>query len=151
MADWIGRVWETNKVSGLFSGAGFWTGRMWGAPGIQGTPPTVDSFNPALATAILPAQTLSFRVTLEATAQRVLVLVQFTQLEVYEVAHDGDAFSQAYPAAQGNVRTLNGNLIDFTILRREGWPASPRVIPVAIDSNGNLNPITSVTYAWTLV
>jgi len=118
--------------------------------------PTLSGWNPPLGSAVSKRQTISFTVTPTAPndllpMRRVLLLASFPPLNLYEVVHDGDAFSQAYPTSLGNVRTANGLGFDFTVLREEGWPASPRFIPVAVDVYGAITPITNVVYAWTLV
>lgn len=121
--------------------------------------PTVGSFDPAVGTAIGPQALLHFTVLpashqldgSPATLQRVMIFASFPGLNIYEVVHDGDAFSAAYPAMLGNTRVANGNGYDFALLRQEGWPASVRLVPVAVDQFGNINPISSEVYAWTLI
>jgi len=151
MADWLGRVWEKEIVKGRFSNGGFWAGRVWGGRG--GSLPTVTTFSPATGSVISAQQLLTFRISASAAIQRVQILVQFTQLDLYEVAFDGEAFSPAYPASLGNVRNAVALTNDFTfaILRKNGWPASPRMVPVVIDDSGNLNLLDETIYAWTLI
>jgi len=116
-------------------------------------PPVVSDFSPALAAAITSTTKLSFTVqpVSPATLQRVVIMVSFPILNIYEVAHDWDALTQNYPDSLGNVRTAVGDGFSYTLLRKSGWPASPRFIPMAVDEFGNMNPISSVIYAWTLV
>lgn len=119
-------------------------------------PPVFSSWSPATGSAILKEDALSFSVQPSApndgeAMRRVMLLAHFPTLDLYEVVHDGDGFSTAYPAALGNVRTANGLGFDFTVLRKEGWPASPRLVPVAVDVYGAINPISSAIYAWTLI
>jgi hypothetical protein len=116
-------------------------------------PPEVGGFSPALGASIDARDVISFHVLPGPAAllQRVTIIFSFPLLGLTEVAFDGDSFTQAYPATQGNARVANGDGWDFTILRKEGWPASPKVIPIAVDEFGNMNPIDSVNYAWTLV
>jgi len=116
-------------------------------------PPIVINFDPALATAIGKRTILRLTVQPVAPAllERTMLLMSFPLLRAYETVHDGDGFADAYPAALGNTRVANGNGWDFTLIRTEGWPASPRVVPVAVDEFGNINPVSSVIYAWTLV
>ena len=129
---------------------------MWslvGEPPVPTDAPTVSGFSPALATAIGSRDTLRLSVLPAGAAllQRVTLLANFPLLGLTEVVFDGSAFTQAYPAVQGNARAANGNGWDFTVLRKEGWPASPKLIPIAVDQFGNMNLIDSVNYAWTLV
>jgi hypothetical protein len=115
------------------------------------TAPVVGGFSPAVGTAVSQTQGITFTITDAAGFGRIVVLAQFPNIKVYEVVHDGDAFSQRYPASVGNVKTAIANGFSFTVLRQEGWPASPKLVPMGVDTSGNLNPISSVNYAWTLV
>ena len=121
---------------------------------VVSVPPNLSGWSPALGTAITKKQVLSFSVQ-PATPnpmRRVVLLVSFPQLNTYEVVHDGDGFTTAnYPAALGNVRTAVGDGFTFSVLRVNGWPASPRLVPMAVDIDGAINPISSVSYAWTLL
>jgi len=126
-----------------------------GSSDAVGTPPTVDGFSPALASAITSVQPISFDVTRNSGSEfrRIVVMVSFPFLDIYEIAHDGDAFSQNYPALVGNAKaTVSADTeYHFTLLRKEGWPASPRISVLAIDDAGGITDITSVIYAWTLI
>lgn len=126
-----------------------------GTADASGTPPTVGTFDPALASAIAPTQAISFTVTrvTGSAFERIVILVSFPFLGLYEVAHDGDAFSQSYPASLGNsLAVLVPNTSQrYTLLREEGWPASPRILVLAIDDAGGITDITAPVYAWTLV
>lgn len=122
------------------------------APPPPPDPPAVSGFNPALASAISSVQPITFSVTALNGLLRAIVAVSFPHIGIYEIIHDGDAFNaEAYPDELGNVRTPITGGFTFTVLRKEGWPASPHIVPMAFDAYGQLNPITSVTYAWTLV
>jgi hypothetical protein len=135
------KVWSLNELLGTV------------APPAPTAPPVVAGFSPSLASPIGSITPLSFMVqpVAPATLQRVIVLVSFPMMSTYEVAHDGAAFSESYPLRLGNSRTVVGDAVYFTLLRKEGWPASPRIIPMAVDEYGNMNPVDSVIYAWTLV
>ncbi len=118
-----------------------------------GTPgdPQVSNFTPALASAVGPTDTIAFDVVdVPVPLQRVLVLVSFPNLNLYEVAHDGDALGPRY-ANQFCSREPIANGYRYTLLRDAGWPGSPRIIPMAFDNGGGVNPISSVIYGWTLV
>lgn len=122
------------------------------APPPPPAPPAVSGFNPPVASAITKVQTLTLSVSGLNGLVRALVAVSFPNIGLYEIAHDGDAFNaERYPADLGNLRTVIPGGYTFTILREQGWPASPHVVVMAFDPYGQLNPITSVTYAWTLV
>lgn len=113
--------------------------------------PVVSTFVPATGTTILGTQLLSFFVApvAPATLKRVMVFLDFPTLGFYEVVHDGDAFSLAYPVALGNLRAGSPSAgYTFTVLRSEGWPASPRVVVVAVDNYGNVNAVSSENHAW---
>ncbi len=111
----------------------------------------VVNFDPATATAIRAVEPITFDVvdTL-ASLQRVVVLVSFPNLNLYEVAHDGDALGPVYRNSFCT-RTPITNGFRYTLLRDSGWPSSPRVVPMAFDAGGGVNPISNVIYAWTLV
>lgn len=115
------------------------------------TAPVVGGFSPAVGGAVSQTQGITFNITDAAGFNRIVILAQFPNIKMYEVIHDGDAFAQRYPASVGNVKTVIANGFSFTVLREEGWPASPKLIPMGVDTSGNLNPISSVNYAWTLV
>lgn len=119
-------------------------------------PPTLSGWSPATGSAITKEQPLSFAVAPAApndasAMRRVVLFAHFPTIDLYEVVHDGDGFAQAYPETQGNVRAANGLGYTFTVLRKEGWPASPRLIPMAVDVYGAVNPISNTIYAWTLI
>lgn len=113
--------------------------------------PTVSNFSPPVASAISSKQVIEFDVTDTLTPlERVVVLVSYPNLRRYEVAHDGDALGPNYSNSFCQ-RTPITNGFHYALFRDEGWPSSPRIVPMAFDVNGNVNPITSVIYAWTLV
>lgn len=113
--------------------------------------PAVSNWSPAPQTAITINNTISFDVTdASGLFRRILVLVQFTGLEIYDTAFDGSTFGQRY-LGPGNSKVAITNGFRFTLLREGGWPASPRIVPVAINQTGQENPVESETYAWTLV
>lgn len=123
---------------------------------VASNPPLVDGVSPPAGTAIRRDQPLALAVqpappNQAAAMRRVLLLAHFPLLDLYEVVHDGDGFSTAYPPSLGNARAAVGQGFAFTVLRREGWPASPRLVPVAVDVNGAINAVSSTVYAWTLV
>lgn len=115
-----------------------------------GSPPNPTNWVPSLAARINKDTPIQFLVDASTIMKRALILAQFTQLGVYEVVHDGDGFSDAYPVSIGNSRTAVGLDYQFNIIRKNGWPASLRIVPVLIDQNGAVNEVTGAIYAWTL-
>ena len=116
--------------------------------------PAVTIISPANGGVVSSTTLIQLSATGPQNLVRVVMLVSFPNLNIYEVAHDGDSFSGRYPAALGNTRsatTTPNPGFTFSLLRQGGWPASPRIIPCAFDAFGQLNPISSVIYAWTLV
>lgn len=113
--------------------------------------PTVSNFSPSAGAAIKVNDAISFDVTdTDAALRRVVVLISFPRLSIYEVAHDGDALGPRY----SNVRCSRVSIANgyrYTLIHDEGWPSSPHIVPMAFDIGGSINAITSVTYAWTLV
>ncbi len=116
-------------------------------PGI----PTIVNLSPALPGPIDITTPISLTALSEAGFERVVLAVSFPTLGLYEIIHDGDSFTDRYPATLGNARVPVTDGYQFTVLRREGWPASPRLIPFAFDTAGQTNDITGTIYAWTLV
>lgn len=115
-------------------------------------PPTIHDFDPANLTAIKGTSTLTFKATGPLGLARCHVAVEFPNLGIYEVIHDGDQFNaDNYPVALGNVRATITGGFQFTVLRKQGWPASPRLIVTAFDPYGQFNDISGTVYAWTLV
>jgi hypothetical protein len=111
----------------------------------------VVNFDPALATTVRSNTPIVFDVVdAPVPLQRVVVLLSFPNLNLYEVAHDGDALGPFYRNDFcSRVAITNG--FRYTLLRDSGWPSSPQAVPMAFDSGGGVNPINSVVYAWTLV
>lgn len=115
-----------------------------------GAAPSVAGFSPALSSAIAKTTALSFQVTSVNSFSKILVFANFPNLGLYEVVHDDDAFSTNYPSYLGNVKTAISGGFVFSVLRREGWPGSPQLVVVALASDGAVNAVSSVNYAWTL-
>lgn len=127
-------------------------GTVGNLPGSGGAgDPQVLNFDPALATAVRSNTPIVFDVVdAPVPLQRVVVLVSFPNLNLYEVAHDGEALGPFYRNTFcSRVAITNG--FRYTLLRDLGWPSSPQVVPMAFDDGGGVNPINSVVYAWTLV
>jgi hypothetical protein len=122
-----------------------------GAPPTPEDPPVLSAFSPVVGAAIGTRDALRFTVQpVGGELRRETIMVSFPLLGLTEVAFDGEAFTKAYPAAQGNARVANGTGWDFTLQRTEGWPASPRLLPLVTDEFGNTNDVDSTNYAWTL-
>lgn len=113
--------------------------------------PTIQGFSPALPGPIDKLTPIGLTVLSEAGLERAVLAVSFPTLGLYEIIHDGDAFTDRYPANLGNARVAVTDGFQYTVLRREGWPASPRLVPFAFDVDGQTNDITGTIYAWTLV
>jgi hypothetical protein len=113
-------------------------------------PPVVGNFSPVVTSAVGLTDTIAFDVTDSVNPfRRISVLVQFPNLKIYDVAYDGSAFGNRY-RSQFNSKVPITNGFRFTLLREEGWPSSPRIVPIAISTVGDENPVESQTYAWTL-
>ena len=113
--------------------------------------PTIEGLTPALPGPIDRTTLIGLTILSEAGLERAVLAVSFPTLGLYEIIHDGDAFTDRYPANLGNARVAVTDGFQFTVLRREGWPASPRLVPFAFDVDGQTNDITGTIYAWTLV
>lgn len=104
-----------------------------------GSDPAISNLVPTIGP-ITGQQILQFDVT-DPDNDLVAVLIQasFDGLVGTEVVHDGIAFKGHYSNA-ANTRTSITNGYRYRILRDGGWPGSPTVEPVAIDSAGHENP-----------
>lgn len=117
-------------------------------PGYEGTignlptgggSPSITNVQPPTGSGIGPQQVLSFDVIDPVLFRRILICADFGQLGLYEVIHDGESFSQNY-GGTGNARSAIVGGFHYTVLRKGGWPASPRIIPFAEDTTGAENP-----------
>lgn len=155
-----------SELSGFALGAGFSANRYGGLGGGSlgfnppppapapppDPPPVVTNFDPALAATVDKFRTISFDVTnVSGLYRRIVVFVQYPGITTYDVAHDGSRFGDRYLQAQFNTKVAIAGGFRYTLLRKDGWPLSPRIVPIAIDTVGNENPVESQTYAWTLI
>lgn len=99
------------------------------------TNPVVANFSPPAGSVLERNQAVSFDVTDDSGLfARVLVLAIFTT-GLWEVVHDGDAFSPAYVAA--SARSAIGSGYHFSVVRGGGWFADPTIRVIPIDASGN--------------
>jgi hypothetical protein len=96
-------------------------------------------------------QTITLSTTGTGGLTRAILAAQYPNIGLYEIIHDGDSFTSRYPPTLGNVRTAISGGYTFTVLRQEGWPASPRLLVFAADHYGQFNDVSGTNYAWTLV
>lgn len=102
------------------------------------TPPVVGNFSPAVGAFIASNQFITFDVTDPEGFRLALIAASFPNLGIYEIIHDGTAFGPNY--SDGNSgRSAIANGFHYSILRRGGWPASPTIVPFAIDVFGSEN------------
>lgn len=101
--------------------------------------PLVSNVSPAVGTAIHATDPLSFEITDTVSFRRILIVADFGSIGIQEVIHDGDSFSQIYTGGS-NARTAITDGFAYRVLRNGGWPASPRIIPYALDTAGDENP-----------
>ncbi len=109
-----------------------------GAAG-SSTPPVVGNFSPSLVTPIQSTQSVGFDVTIsDGTAfANVSISVVFDSLGLAEEVYDGADFSALYVAS--SIRATIANGFRFTLIRRGGWPANPKVKVRAVSVTGVLN------------
>ena len=100
------------------------------------TPPVVSNVTPTPGTAITATTPVGLDVTDDSGVfRRIMLVASFPTLGLLEVVHDGDNFAPLY-AGTGNTREAIANGFRYAALRRGGWPASPTLIPFAIDQEG---------------
>lgn len=54
-----------------------------------------------------------------------------------EVVHDGTAFAPLYSGPSNSRVAISGGY-EFTILRNGGWPRTPRLVIIPVNTQGNL-------------
>jgi hypothetical protein len=101
-------------------------------------PPVVTVVGPAAGSAIT-SQTYVVLDVVDDSAlfRRIIVTASFPLLDLLDVVHDGDRFGPAYNLRSKREVIANG--YRYTLLRNGGWPASPTIVPYAIDRDGNEN------------
>lgn len=107
-------------------------------PGVSGdtTPPAIANVTPAPGTPILRTQAVTFDVTDASPGlRRVLPAVHFPGIPNTELVHDGDDFTENYRDRSAREAISGG--FRYTILRKDGWPDAPTLIPFAYDQDGN--------------
>lgn len=100
--------------------------------------PAVGSISPTPDSVIGPSTPITFTLTDTVSIVAALVLAKFPQSGLYEVVHDGSAFSSNYAA--GSTRSPISGGWSYSVVRTGGWPSSPTIVPVAVDAGGGENP-----------
>lgn len=110
---------------------------LTGGGGGDPVAPTVENITPAAGSPISSGTTLGFDVVDNVALRRVVVLARFVG-GAQDVVHDGDAFAATY--ARGSTRTAIAGGWRYRIRRVGGWPSSPSILPLAVDTSGNEAP-----------
>lgn len=110
---------------------------LTGGGGDDPVAPVVENITPAAGSPISSGTTLGFDVVDNVALRRVVVLARFVG-GAQDVVHDGDAFAAAY--APGSTRTAIAGGFRYRIRRVGGWPSSPSILPLAVDTSGNEAP-----------
>ena len=71
----------------------------------------------------------------ETALRRVVLLSRFAGRND-EVIHDGTEFRAPYSAS--STRTAIAGGFRFRVRRTGGWPSSPSILPLAVDTSGNV-------------
>lgn len=100
------------------------------------TPPVVTPISPAPNTVIQPSQAITFAVTDETALATVVVYASFAGTDACEVVHNGVGFCPNY--STGSVRTVIANGFSYQVRRFGGWPASPTITALPVDTSGNI-------------
>lgn len=109
------------------------------SPSGDTTPPVITIVSPTPGTPLLRFVPIILRVTDNVALRRVVIFVRFADSEIWETVHDGDNFSPTFPAPD-NTRTVivGPNGYEYNLLRLGGWPKTPELHVVAIDTAGNM-------------
>ena len=101
-----------------------------------GSYPVISNITPATGSAITALQIIQLEVTdVDNDLHRVLLAVEFTNNQIKEVVHDGDAFGPRYQNGSCS-RTPITNGYSYSILRTGGWIEGPDLTVYAIDNTG---------------
>ena len=106
-----------------------------GGGGDDPVAPVVENVTPAAGSPISSGTTLGFDVVDNVALRRVVVLARFVG-GAQDVVHDGDAFAATY--APASTRTAIAGGWRYRIRRAGGWPSSPSILPLAVDTSGNV-------------
>jgi hypothetical protein len=89
--------------------------------------PTITNITPAAPSAILKDQGITFTISLATT--RVIIMVKFAALAVWEVAYDGTSWSPPYAASS---RVIDST---YTVMRAPEWPDQPNIVVAAFSGH----------------
>lgn len=104
------------------------------SPGrMDSAPPTVTLVSPAPGTLISRSTPFVIDVTDDAEGVFACLFMRSRESRVYEVAWDGDAFSDLYARASARASVSGG--WRFTLRREGGWPGAPAFTVRALDGN----------------
>ncbi len=97
--------------------------------------PAISNIIPAPGSALGRLAAIAFDVTADQDLRRVVVAFRFDALGVFEVAYDGDGFSELYAESSSAGSIMGGTR--FSIARRGGWPDSLSIWIDPVDVAGN--------------
>ncbi len=104
---------------------------------VTGSAPTLSNFAPAASTNISGTQVLQFDVTdVDADMTRVILIGSYSGVVDKDIVHDGEAFGTHYSNGE-NTKSVIANGFRYRVLRDDGWPGSPTILPFAYDGNEN--------------
>jgi len=101
-------------------------------------PPTIENVLPAPGGALDVDEAITFDLVDDYGFTRVFLYAKFPTSGTWEVIHDGTAFGPKYSA--GSSRTPDGNGYSYSVQRTGGWPESPTLEVLPVDSSG-LEPV----------
>jgi hypothetical protein len=111
------------------------------------TPPEVFGFVPLSGTTITKNTEVALSVTDDVQLGRVMLFAHYISHGVLEVVHDGDAFGPAYDGARDDIE---GGYEFSDVVRKGGWPSSPKLIVYAVDAAGNEADMSETFAFWPL-
>lgn len=114
-----------------------------GSLGPPATPPVISGLTPTPASNIYPSTPLQFDATDPDGMVLITAYVSYPDGSTEQV-YDGTTFTSKYSTST-ITPILDGSRL--SLVRTGGWPASPTLYPVAVDSFGARS--VAVNYAWT--
>ena len=97
------------------------------------SPPTITNFSPPPGTSIFSTNPIQFDVIDPDGLTVVILHIKYLGSDNYEVVYDGGGFSPAF--SNSTIQSiLNG--FHFVLRRNGGWPGSPYIYAIAVDSLG---------------
>lgn len=113
---------------------------LWDAsPAGDLVPPVVTRLSPAANAELAPSTPVRIEVRDDVALRKVVIHARFADLGLEEVVYRGNGFAPNYATFSTVTETAdNGDQVfTFSIRRTPGWPSSPTIDVIPIDTGGN--------------